>query len=320
LKFRWLLRLLLVLGGGAILVLIIRSGVGPIVGLLSGAGWKLLLLVPLHALPLALDVAGWHVLIQPRNRWRTLFFIATIREAINRLLPVANVGGEIVGIRLLSKRGTEAMTAAASVVVETLITLIAQFLFIGLGVWCLARLEVADGLVAQLLLGLGISVPMLAILFLLLRFGTSFEWLGKIARRIMSSVWPNAGVTGQGAAMDAAIRRILSMRGALAVALGWQFIGLIAGCAETWLALTWLGHPVGLSTALVLESLTQAIRHFIFIVPAGLGVQEAGLMGLGLVLGVPTGTVIALSLAKRMREVLFGVPALLAWQWTRKAR
>jgi len=64
---------------------------------------------------------------------------------------------------------------------------------------------------------------------------------------------------------------------------------------------------------LVLESSTQAIRHFIFFVPAGLGVQEAGLILAGQILGIEAQAVIALSLAKRMREVLFGLPALMMW-------
>jgi hypothetical protein len=87
------------------------------------------------------------------------------------------------------------------------------------------------------------------------------------------------------------------------------------GCTETWLALRWLGHPVGFAAALVLESLTQAARHLFFFVPAGLGVQEAGLIGVGHVLGIGRDVAIALSLAKRMREILFGLPALAAWQW-----
>ena len=90
--------------------------------------------------------------------------------------------------------------------------------------------------------------------------------------------------------------------------------GFVAGALETWLALYWLQHPVGFGTALALESLTQAIRHFIFVVPAGLGVQEAGLVGFGYLLGLGNDATIALSLAKRMREILFGVPALVYWQ------
>jgi hypothetical protein len=73
---------------------------------------------------------------------------------------------------------------------------------------------------------------------------------------------------------------------------------------------------VGFSQALILESLTQAARQFLFIVPAGYGVQELGLVAVGHVLGIGGDVALALSLAKRMARIVFGVPALLAWQWT----
>jgi len=40
------------------------------------------------------------------------------------------------------------------------------------------------------------------------------------------------------------------------------------------------------------------------------------LIGVGLLLGLGPDVALALSLAKRMREVLFGLPSLLAWAAT----
>jgi hypothetical protein len=154
---------------------------------------------------------------------------------------VANIGGEIAGIRMVCRTGGDPASIAASVVVEVLLTIINQLVFAVAGVLILLRL------------------------------------------------------TGK-------------------VAIAWQLAGSAAGAIETWLVLRWLQHPVGIGTALALESLTQAIRHFIFVVPAGLGVQEAGLVGFGYLVGLGNDASIALSLAKRMREILFGVPALLYWQ------
>jgi uncharacterized membrane protein YbhN (UPF0104 family) len=116
------------------------------------------------------------------------------------------------------------------------------------------------------------------------------------------------------------IRNLFRAHTRLARALCWQFAGLIAECIETWAALRLLGVPVGFAQALVLESLTQAARQFIFIVPAGLGVQELGLVAVGHVLGIGSDVAIALSLAKRMTRILFGVPALLGWQWSEARR
>ena len=54
--------------------------------------------------------------------------------------------------------------------------------------------------------------------------------------------------------------------------------------------------------------------------PAGLGVQEAGFVLFGKLLGVPAEASIALSLAKRVRELGYAIPALLSWQWAETRR
>jgi len=46
------------LGLGAVIALVAIEGAGAIASLLVGAGWKLVLLVPLQTLPLLLDVLG----------------------------------------------------------------------------------------------------------------------------------------------------------------------------------------------------------------------------------------------------------------------
>jgi putative membrane protein len=309
------IRVALILGLGVIILLIAREGAQAILSLLSRAGWVLFLLVPLHALPLLLDVLGWRALIAGRSRLTALFFIACIREAVNRLLPLGSVGGELVGIRLLAQQGFDGTMAAASVIVELAVTLATQYLFVVLGVVCLLRLTDAMRLSGGLLLGLCASLLLLALFIALLRNGAIFGRMERVAQRLLGLNTQASSVLFQGSRLDAAIRELFAAHGRLARTLLWQFAGLVVGCAETWLALRWLGHPVGFAAALALESLTQAARHLFFLVPAGLGVQEAGLIGVGHVLGIGTDVAIALSLAKRMREILFGLPALVAWQW-----
>ena len=80
------------------------------------------------------------------------------------------------------------------------------------------------------------------------------------------------------------------------------------------------GHPIGANAAIVLESMTLAVRHVAFMVPAGLGVQGDGFILFGHVLGIDTDMALAVSMAKRLREVLWGGPALLTWQWAEGRR
>jgi putative membrane protein len=316
-----MIRAALFLGLGVVAVLIAREGIETIIGLLSRAGWVLFLLVPLHTAPLLLDVLGWRLLIRGHCRFCALYLIACIREAVSRLLPVASIGGELVGMRLLAQSGVDGTTAAASVIVELAVTLAAQFLFAVVGVACLLRLTDTLHLSGELLFGLFAALLLLAVCFAVLRNGAVFARLEHAAERLLRLNGQGTSSLLQGACLDAAVRELLMAHGRLTRALLWQFSGLMAGCMEVWLALRWLGHPVGFPVALVLESLTQAARHVFFVIPAALGVQEAGLIGIGHLLGIGGDVAIALSMAKRMREIVFGLPALAAWSaWLRLKR
>jgi len=322
------LRIALVLGLAVMIVLVVREGGPQILTLLGSAGWTLLLLVPLHALPLLLDVLGWRLLIKRIARTppvATLFWIASIREAIDRLLPVANIGGGFVGIRLLAATGIEGTAAAATVVIETLLTLVSQYLFITLGIVLALRSTHSSEPLGGLLLGLGSGLALIAVLAALLRYGSVFERLEGLFQRMMRmsrgalpSNWAIADTaegSGSWRQLDANIHKLYATRARLARSVLWQVCGLTSGTFETWLALRWLGHPLDFDDCVSLESVAQGVRQLIFLVPAGLGVQEAGLVGMGALLGLPADVAITLSLVKRMRELLFGVPALLSWQW-----
>lgn len=320
-RLTWLAGLL---GIAAAIALVAHQGWSDIHGALDRAGWALLWLVPFHALPLLLDVAGWRVLLAPRDPHRrvplpVLFWIASIREAMNRLLPVANVGGELVGIRLVKWRGVDGAAAAASVIVEVLLTLLNQYLFSALGIVLLIALAEHVGALGSLLVALAAGLPLPIALFLLLRHGRVFERLQAFAERLLGGHTRFVGLLG-GAPLDREIRALYRHPARLCSAGAWQLLGFVVGSFESWLALHLLGYPVGLATAIAIEATTQALRHLVFVVPAGLGVQEGGLLLFGGLLGVPAEVSLALSLVKRMREVAFGVPALLSWQWAEARR
>ena len=311
---KYLTRIAFALGLAALVALVIREGAQSIVELLKHAGWPLLLLIPLHIAPLLLDVMGWRLLIPQHTRIATLFSIAAIREAINRLLPVANVGGDLVGIRLLARQGVSGTTAAASVVIEMLLNVAAQYVFLALGLVFLLRITGSVRPIGAIYLAIAAPVPLLVCLLWLLKSGKLIKAAEKLGARMLAANPERFGALGRLAQLDTAIRRLVSAHKLLAMTVVWQLAGLIAGCSETWLALRWLGHPLSPTAAIALESVTQAARSLIFVAPAGLGVQEAGLLGVGQLLGLGSDVAIALSLAKRMREILFGTPALLVWQ------
>jgi len=71
---------------------------------------------------------------------------------------------------------------------------------------------------------------------------------------------------------------------------------------------------VSLPAMVMVESLIFTLRSVAFVVPGALGVQEVGYLALAPVAGISPEALLALSLAKRARDVAIGLPTLIAWQ------
>jgi putative membrane protein len=108
-------------------------------------------------------------------------------------------------------------------------------------------------------------------------------------------------------------------RARVAASFALSLAGWIVGTAEVWLALRFLGHPVDWVDALLLESIGQAIRGAAFAIPGSLGVQEGGYLLLAPLVGLPPEAALALSLVKRARELLLGVPGLLYMHFSERS-
>jgi len=94
----------------------------------------------------------------------------------------------------------------------------------------------------------------------------------------------------------------------------------IAATLEAWLALRFAGAPLDFATVLVIESLLYAARSVAFVVPSAVGLQEGAYILLGGYFGLAPETAIALSLLKRARDVVIGLPPLVAWQLLESGR
>lgn len=315
-------RLVYVSGAFGLLILtalVIYQGWPPIMAALQRAGWPLLWLVPAHLVPLACDTQAWRMLLEPASRAQRagfpfLLWVAAVREAVARLLPSVGVGGEVVGIHLARMRLSDTAVISASVVLEVLITISVLYLFSAIGIVLMAHIAVGMSHVWVIAASLAVSLPLPVAAYWLLRHGALFE-------RLQRWITPLLGPQNQfalrldGARLDAEIGKLFAQRARLARAAAWQLAGYLIGSLENWAALYLLGHPVSIEAAVAVEALTQAVRHASFLIPAGLGVQEAAVLLFGYLAGINGDLALSLALVKRMREILFGVPALLSWQW-----
>lgn len=278
------------------------------------AGATLFWLAPYRMVIFVLYAIGWRAMLRPfdargRAGFGYVLGVTMVREAVDRLLPVASVGGGVIGVRLIRRRGLTTTQASATVIVEILLTMFALYVFGALATLILLGVDNVESH-RQVLAVLLISLPFPVVALLLLRYGSVFQRL----QRLLSSM---VGLTGSETAisLDTDLRSCLAHVPTLLMAGTLQFVGLVSASFEIWWALRLFGHPVSAAASVMLEGLIQAVRHIAFIVPAGLGVQEAALVLFGHALGISAELALAVSAVKRMREVLCGVPPLLWWHW-----
>jgi putative membrane protein len=277
---------------------------------LKQALWLLPLLVALHLGQLLLSAIAWRGLLPGQRGAAAAFYrLRIIREGIDSLLPVAQVGGEIVGARLLARRGVALSRAAASVVVDVTVELLTQLLFLLAGLLTLALLRAAGAATGLKLL---LAAAAIAALFLLAqRLGLlrMIETLTSgVARR-----WPSLAGLSLDGLHDCAVR-IYRQPGPMLRGAALHFTAWIAGCLESWAVLHAMGVKVSPAQALVIESLGMAGRSGGFAIPAALGAQEGGFVLAAAAVGVALAPALALSLVKRLREILVGLIGMALWR------
>jgi putative membrane protein len=311
------------LGFLAVIVLIVESGAGEVARAMLVIGWGLLPITLFHLVPLSFSALSWRELLPRSSRPNVVraAWIRWIRESINSLLPVAGVGGDIVGARLAHQRGVPGVQAAAAMVVDTTVGVTTQMVFVIAGVTLLVTRssEGSAGRVASALL-IGVAVFAVAIAtFVRLQHRSLFVTISNLASRLTPEKWLS-GLAGSASAVDDAVVATYRRGSALVGANLLHLFGWAAGAGEIWLIMHFLSRPLSVTDAFVLESLGSGVRAAAFMVPGALGALEGGLVLFGALLGVPPDMALAISLSKRVRELALGLPGLVVWQWVEGRR
>ncbi len=131
-----------------LIVLMVRSDFAAMWQTLRSAGWRLLWLPPYRMLFFLMYAVGWRSLLRPYDPQRRaglgfILWITTVREGIDRLLPVASVGGGIAGVRLVGWRGIATAPAAATVATEIVLTMAGLYVFTAAGLYLLVEIGVS---------------------------------------------------------------------------------------------------------------------------------------------------------------------------------
>lgn len=299
---------------GAALVWFIQSlGLSVVWADVTLAGGVLPATIGVHLVQLYLSAQAWRVSLGGVGASRSsIFRLRWIREGVNALLPVAQIGGQVVGVRLLTRSGVGPALATAATVLDVTLEATSQLLFTLAGTGVLLATRRGHAWLDWVGGGLLLTTLGVAGLLAVQRLGVMRLVEALLTR--LATRWPvPAGWSMRGLHESLMARQADGP--ALARATALHTLSWALGGAEVWIVLAALGRTVSPLHAVVIESLGMAARSAGFAVPGAVGVQEGGFVLVCGLFGVPAEAALALSVLKRLREALVGVPALVSW-WT----
>jgi len=304
----------LVLGLLIFVLLILWQGIGDLFDLLANSGWELLALPIVWAPCLLAAAYSWRILFPKQHtpEFGSVLKALWIGRAINTLLPVASIGGEIAKARLITLWGTSGVDSSASVLVDKTVQAMAVAVWAFTGTLLLIYLALDDELAIAAMLGITALAGGLLGFILVQHAGMVGFMASAVGKFVSSDGWEE--ITNNAREVDTIVREIYSDYRCVIISTLWRTLGLVLQTSEVWLACYLLGFPISILEALMLKSLTSTISDIAFFIPNAYGVQEGGYVMLGALLGMTPDIALAVSLATRIRELVVDIPGLLVWQ------
>jgi glycosyltransferase 2 family protein len=285
-------------------------GAGAVIRSLLAIGWGGFLAICLiHLAVISLEGIAWRLLVPGTPLW-VFMWGRLIRDAGSEVLPVSQMGGCVLGARAVALGGVPGTTAAASTMVDLTLEFLAKLAYMALGLILLVDLRPDTPVALPVTIGVT-ATGLFAVAFVVLqRHG--FALFDRFAR-LLGRGWAERTAAGA-AAVHMALGEIYRRRAGLWGGFLLHLACWIVSAVEVWIVLRLAGAPFSFATVLVIESLLYAIRTIAFAIPNAVGVQEGAYVLIGAAFGLTPEMALAVSLLKRARDLVIGVPALGTWQ------
>jgi glycosyltransferase 2 family protein len=305
-----------VAGMAMIGALVSYFGAGAVTRSLVAIGWTGFLAICLiHLMVISLEGVAWRLLVPRAPLWVFLWG-RLIRDAGSEVLPVSQMGGCVLGARVVAIAGVPGTIAGASTMVDLTLEFFAKLAYTALGLGLLAHLRPDNPIALPVAVGAGATALFAVAAVVVQRHG--FGLFDRFAY-LLGRGWGQRTAAGA-AAVHAALAEIYRRRPGLYSGFALHLVCWIVSAVEVWIALRFAGAPLGFATVLVIESLLYAVRTVAFAIPNAVGVQEGAYILIGASFGLTPEMALAISLLKRARDLVIGLPALGIWQFIEGGR
>lgn len=286
-------------------------GFAPVLAAVAAIGWVgFSAFVAYSLLVLTVLALAWQVVAPDTpGGYRAFLFGRIMREAASETLPFSQLGGIVLGTRLVIRAGIAEALVVASLIADITLELVAQLVYTLFGIAMLATLMMPGRDMRVFILsceGLGVTAAALGLLI------AGQKTLLTFSDRLFRQLLPNNIISFNVISdiLDNIYRTPVRVLSCFLL----HIVTWFAAGAGAWIALAFARHPLALDHVLAIEALIFAVRAIAFFVPGALGVQEGAYLLIGPIFGLSPRLAIALSLIKRARELAIGVPTLLIWQ------
>ncbi|MCX5783581.1 MAG: lysylphosphatidylglycerol synthase transmembrane domain-containing protein [Elusimicrobia bacterium] len=301
-KLEWVL---LLVGATMFAAILKKMDLGAVMTSLSAIGFGFAVLFFQEIVAYMLNTLGWKYGFLPETaheiKFASLLKMRIAGDGINYLTPSATMAGEWAKAAMLAKTGRPLEERLASVVIAK-ITQIAAMAMVSLAgiIFALHRKINLSGLDTLLKNGGWIILAALAvIIFLEIRPKSKEENMDgqKKLSPIKQLKALNKNVTG------------FIRRHPLRFALSTLFFlaAYIWGAVEAYLICYFIGMPVGIGTAILIEMLSVFMDGIFFAVPGKAGTQEATKSAIFAALGYSASVGFSFAVARHLREILWAV-------------
>ncbi len=196
---------------------------------IAAIGWGFMLVLGVRVVLLYVDSHSWRWLLlsEERPSLHLSAFQRWIGEGVTVLLPFASISGELVRVRLAIVYGLRGAVAFASIVMDAVVAVVSQILFLGIGI----ALYVSMGGAGDALrgsIGFGLIALLLAAgaMAMAIRGG----WLGRFGR-LLKGVFSSSQASWLAEAMnsvDEQIAEIAARHAAFLRSLLWRLLGWLS--------------------------------------------------------------------------------------------
>ena len=300
-----------------------KAGIQPVMealGKVGVGGFFLLVLIQL-VLDVGLGIA-WKAAV-PQIGLARLTGARFVRDAAGACLPFSQLGGMVLGVRA-TLAGHQARDVdgedlhwpegVAANLVDITTEVLGQIAFILVAILCLVGHQGAARFIWPLMGGMVLlSLGIAGFIWTQHRGGSMVRKAAMFFGRHIASDWRES-LIGNTDIFQARLESLWGRPDRIMLGAIIHFSCWVGGAAATWTALELLGAHIGFLSALAIEGVVCGIMSAGFLVPAALGVQEAAYVALGLIFGVDSQISLSLSLLRRGRDILIGIPVLLGWQ------